>query len=44
MVKLLIIGKWIRSGCSAVAFFTAALVFLAADKAGEIPLLPDLPE
>ena len=35
-------GTWIRSGCIAAAFFMAAMVFLAADKAGQIPLLPEL--
>ena len=37
-------NKLIRSGCIAAAFFMAALVFLAADKAGQIPLLPELPD
>ena len=37
-------GKWMRGGCIAAAFFMAALVFLAADKAGQIPLLPELPD
>ena len=35
---------WIRGGCIAAAFFMAALVFLAADKASQIPLLPELPD
>jgi VanZ family protein len=32
----------IRGGCMAAAFFMAAVLFLAADKAGQVPLLPDL--
>ena len=35
---------WIRSGCIAAAFFMAALLFLAADKTAQIPLLPELPD
>jgi VanZ family protein len=37
-------SKWIRGGCIAAAFFMAVLLFTAADKAGEIPLLPYLPD
>ena len=37
-------NNWIRGGCLAAAFFMAALLFLAADKADQIPLLPELPD
>jgi VanZ family protein len=36
--------KLIRGGCIAAAFFMAATLFLAADKAGQIPLLPYIPD
>ena len=35
---------WIRGGCIAVAFFMAVLLFALADKAGQVPLLPYLPD
>jgi len=36
--------RLIRGGCVAAAFFMAALLFLEADKAGQIPFLPDVPD
>lgn len=37
-------NNWIRGGCIAVAFFMAVLLFALADKAGQVPLLPYLPD
>ena len=37
-------NKLIRGGCIAVAFFMAALVFLEADKTGQISLLAQIPD
>ena len=37
-------NNWIRGGCIAVAFFMAVLLFAIADKAGQVPLLPYLPD
>jgi VanZ family protein len=31
---------WFRSGCLAAAFFLAAMLFVGAEKAAEIPLFP----
>jgi VanZ family protein len=36
--------KFIRGGCIAAAFFMAAILFLAADKTGQVPLLQDIPD
>jgi len=36
--------KLIRGGCIAAAFFMAAILFLAADKAGQVPLPPYIPD
>jgi VanZ family protein len=36
--------KWFRGGCITAAFLMAATLFLAADKADQIPLLPELPD
>ena len=37
-------NQWIRGGCIAAAFFMALALFLAADKAAQIPLVPELPD
>jgi VanZ family protein len=33
-------GRWFRSGCLAAAFFMAAMLFVGAETAAEIPLFP----